>query len=172
MLFISNTLISNNRLKLTKKQGNGKQYPAAELLLLEDYSHSSSMLSTKNNIPVFNGPLKDGPLSVCAFLCTLLVQFFRNFTLSLHFLHVALFSCRTFSGSHSSHVSLFSCWNLFVLHSSGVGLFSCCTLSMLHFFRITYFSLFLSLFMFSSCRTFLCFTFLVWHSFYVALSLC
>ena len=36
-------------LKLTKSQANAKQHPEAELLLFENYSHSSSTLSSKNN---------------------------------------------------------------------------------------------------------------------------
>ena len=34
-------------LKLAKNQVNAKQHPKAELLLFENYSHSSSMLSSK-----------------------------------------------------------------------------------------------------------------------------
>ena len=48
-LFISNTLISNTRLKLAKNQANAKQHPEVELLLFENYSHSSSILSSKIN---------------------------------------------------------------------------------------------------------------------------
>ena len=47
--FISNSLKSNARLKLTENQANAKQHPEAELLLFENYSHSSSTLSSKNN---------------------------------------------------------------------------------------------------------------------------
>ena len=47
--FISNTFISNTRLKLTKNQAKSKQHPEAKLLLFENYSLSSSMLSSKNN---------------------------------------------------------------------------------------------------------------------------
>ena len=42
-------VISNASVKLAKKQGNAMQHPEAELLLFENYSHSSSMLSSKNN---------------------------------------------------------------------------------------------------------------------------
>ena len=35
--FISNTFISNARLKLVKNQGKAKEHPEAELLLLENY---------------------------------------------------------------------------------------------------------------------------------------
>ena len=45
--FISNTFISSARLKLAKNQGKAKQQ--AELLLFENYSLSSSMLSFTNN---------------------------------------------------------------------------------------------------------------------------
>ena len=46
--FVSNTL-SNARLKIAKNQANTKQHPEAELLLFENFSHSSSTLSNKNN---------------------------------------------------------------------------------------------------------------------------
>ena len=49
LLFISNTLISNARLKLAKSQANAKQHPESELLLFENYLLSSSMLSSRNN---------------------------------------------------------------------------------------------------------------------------
>ena len=45
--FISNTFISNVRLNLAKYQGKAKQHPMAELLLFENYSLSSSRLSSK-----------------------------------------------------------------------------------------------------------------------------
>ena len=47
--FISNTFVSNTMLKLAKNQASAKQHPEAELLPRENYSHSSSMLSFKNN---------------------------------------------------------------------------------------------------------------------------
>ena len=47
--FIRNTFISNVRLRLAKNQANAKQHPQAELLLFENYSYFSSMLSSKNN---------------------------------------------------------------------------------------------------------------------------
>ena len=47
--YISNTLISNARLKLAKNQANVKQHPEAELLFSENYLHSLSMLPSKNN---------------------------------------------------------------------------------------------------------------------------
>ena len=48
-LYISNTFISNVRLKLAKNQADAKQHPEAELLLFENYLHSSSTLSSKNS---------------------------------------------------------------------------------------------------------------------------
>ena len=45
--FISNTFISNTRLKLAKKQVNAKQHPEAEFLLFAKYSHSSSTYCPK-----------------------------------------------------------------------------------------------------------------------------
>ena len=47
--FISNTFINNARLKLAKNQANAKQHPEAEPWLVENYSHFSSMLLSKNN---------------------------------------------------------------------------------------------------------------------------
>ena len=47
---ISNTFLSNTRLKLAKNPTKAKQHPEAELLLLENYSLSSYMLSPKTNM--------------------------------------------------------------------------------------------------------------------------
>ena len=47
--FITNTFISNSRLKLAKNQARVKQYHKAELSLIESYSLSSFTLSSKNN---------------------------------------------------------------------------------------------------------------------------
>ena len=47
--FISNIFVSNARLKLAKNQANAKQHLEAELWLFENYSHSSSTLSSKNS---------------------------------------------------------------------------------------------------------------------------
>ena len=48
--FISNTFISKARLKLAKKQqAKAKQHVEAEFSLLENYVHSSSTLSSKDN---------------------------------------------------------------------------------------------------------------------------
>ena len=49
LCFISNTFISNARLKLVRNQAKAKQHPKAALLLFENYSLSSSMLSSRNN---------------------------------------------------------------------------------------------------------------------------
>ena len=45
---ISSTFISNTRLKLVKNQTKAKQHSEVELLLLENYSLSSSTSSSKN----------------------------------------------------------------------------------------------------------------------------
>ena len=47
--FLSNTFISNATLKLAKNQAKAKQHPEAELLLFENFSLSSSTLSSENN---------------------------------------------------------------------------------------------------------------------------
>ena len=52
--FISITFISNARLKLAKNQANAKQHPEAELLLFENSSVSSFMLSSKINMRYSN----------------------------------------------------------------------------------------------------------------------
>ena len=44
LFFISNTFISNTRLKLAKNPADAKQNPEAELLVLENYSHSTFTL--------------------------------------------------------------------------------------------------------------------------------
>ena len=41
--------MSNAKLKLAKNQEKAKRNPEAELLVFENYSHSSSTLSCKNN---------------------------------------------------------------------------------------------------------------------------
>ena len=46
---IKPNFICNTRLKLAKNQANAKQYSEAELFLLENYSYSSSTLSSKND---------------------------------------------------------------------------------------------------------------------------
>ena len=45
--FISNTFISNAKFKLAKNKA--KQHPEAELLIFENYSHTSFTLPSKNN---------------------------------------------------------------------------------------------------------------------------
>ena len=47
--FVSNTFISNARLKLTKNKSKAKQHPESELLLFDNYRFSSSTLSSFNN---------------------------------------------------------------------------------------------------------------------------
>ena len=47
--FISTTFVGNRRPKLAKNQAKAKQHSEAELLLFENYSHSSSTLSSKTN---------------------------------------------------------------------------------------------------------------------------
>ena len=49
LFYIKNTFISNVKLKLVENQANAKQHPETELLLFENYSHSSSKSSSKNN---------------------------------------------------------------------------------------------------------------------------
>ena len=51
--FISNTFMYNVELKLAKYQANAKQQPDAEFWLFQIYSHSLSMLSSKNNKTCF-----------------------------------------------------------------------------------------------------------------------
>ena len=47
--FISNTFISNAKLKLAKNQAKPKQNSEADLLLFENYAFSSPTLLSKNN---------------------------------------------------------------------------------------------------------------------------
>ena len=112
--------------------------------------------------------------------CTLFLYNF--FTLSLYFVHVALFPYCTHFIFWYFQCTLFSRCTLFRLHSFYVELLSC-TLLVLHFlhvalflYRTLHYSLFLSLFMFSSWRTsfmfyffrvsfFSCYTFFVLHFF-------
>ena len=47
-LCISNTFISNTRLKLAKNEAIAKHPPDAERLKFKNYLHSSSTVSTKN----------------------------------------------------------------------------------------------------------------------------
>ena len=48
--FICSTSKSNTWLKLAKNQAKAKQHPETELMLIENYSNSSFMLSPKTNI--------------------------------------------------------------------------------------------------------------------------
>ena len=48
-MYILKIFGSNASLKLAKNQANAKQYPEVKLLLSENYSLSSSTLSSKNN---------------------------------------------------------------------------------------------------------------------------
>ena len=109
-----------------------------------------------------NQCITDRPVSVCAFLCTLLVQFFRIFTLSLYFDHVALFSCCTLSMFCYFQCTLFPCCILFMLHFFHVALFPFCT----------FFTFRCSNIHFSRVALFLCCTYFVFHYFHVALFLC
>ena len=111
--------------------------------------------------PVYNGPSTDGPLSVCAVKCNILVHFFRTSLWQFKFLYVTRFSCCTLFMLHffilfHFHVAIFfSCFHVelfFVLHSFyellyfmlhfntlqcfRFAFFSCCTLRMLQFFLI------------------------------------
>ena len=67
LFIISSTFISNARLKLAKNQANAKQHPEAELLIFENYSQSSSMLSSKNNRNTLKNKLKKNKTSVPVF---------------------------------------------------------------------------------------------------------
>ena len=122
-----------------------------------------------------NGPLTDGPLSVCAFcalflynlfeisLChytLMMLGFFRVFSScfaisNVYFFRVAFFSCFTFFMLHSFPCCTpFSCFAISNVHFFRVALFSCCTLSMLHF---------------SLVALFWCWTFFTLHVSHVAL---
>ena len=46
---MSNIFIGNARLKFAKNQAHAKQHTEVELLLFENYLHSSSTLSNKSN---------------------------------------------------------------------------------------------------------------------------
>ena len=131
--------------------------------------------------PVYHGLLTNGPLSVCAFLCTLLVQFPPNSFLSLYFIHVTLLLCCTFFVLCSFHDSLFPMYSC-KLHSFGVEIFPvaffivpfsscctflCCAFSVSHYF---YFWLFYSLLVISLCCTFFICHFFMLQPFCFALS--
>ena len=118
----------------------------------------------------------------CAMIVHSSFVLFSNFTLSLYFVHmalfqsftsshVALFLCFSFSMKHFLHVALFPCTffcvaissrsGFFILHFCHVPLSPCCTFSALFSFHVL---LFLSVFVFSPC-----FTFFILHLFRVAL---
>ena len=48
-VFYNYVHISNTKQKLAKDQVNAKEHPESQLLLFENYLHSSSMSSSKNN---------------------------------------------------------------------------------------------------------------------------
>lgn len=155
----------------------------------------SALLSIR---PVYSRPLTDGLLSVCVFLCTLRVQFFRNFTLSKYFDHVALlaFPMYTFFVLHSFSVAFSSRCTLsmftfpvlhsflffaiyftfcvsFVLHFFQVSLFPCCSFFKLHSFHIALFSYRILLVLHSyQAALFLCSTIFMLHFLRIVLFLC
>ena len=57
-------IISNARLKLTKTQAQTRQHPEAEPLLFENYSLSSSTLSSKNDRKYYKQTYKKANTSV------------------------------------------------------------------------------------------------------------
>ena len=61
--FIGNTFRSNSRLKFAKNQAKAKQHTEAELFLFENYTISSFMSSSKNNMRYFKKCAKNK--SVC-----------------------------------------------------------------------------------------------------------
>ena len=91
-------------------------------------------------LSVYNSPLTDGLLSACALLCSLLMHFFRNFSLSLFFVKTAPFPCYTFLVWNSSHVALFSCCTIGILHAFYVALFRYFTLFIIcYYFLVSFF---------------------------------
>ena len=68
-LYLSNTFISNVRLKLAKNEANAKQHPEAELLLFENYSHCSSTLSSKSNRTYSKSNQKNKCVSIHEIMC-------------------------------------------------------------------------------------------------------
>ena len=103
---------------------------------------------------MYNGPLTDGSLSVCAysalFLCTFPILYCSNLYFfliffMLHFFYVVLFSSCTFFVLHHFHVALFLCSNLFLLHFfSCYTLFMYCTISCCTFRHCSVFVLYSS----------------------------
>ena len=67
--FTRNTFMNNARLKLSENQANAKQHTEAEILLFENYSHSSYKLPSKN-IKIYSKKLsKRTSVSVFMRLC-------------------------------------------------------------------------------------------------------
>ena len=105
----------------------------------------------REDLPVYNGPSTDCPLSKCALSCTILGHFFCIFH-PFHFFHVAPFFVLL-------HVAITSYCTFFC-----VALISCCTFAYCTLFKLHLFS---CCFMLHSCS---CYTFFVLHSFRVAIS--
>ena len=61
--------MNNARLKLSKNQANAKQHTKAEILLFENYSHSSYKLPSKNNKTYSKKLSKRTSVSVFMRLC-------------------------------------------------------------------------------------------------------
>ena len=76
-------------------------------------------------MPVYNGPSTNGPLPICALLCTILVHFFRISLCQFVFFHVALFPYCALFMLDFFHMAPFACYNVCIV------IFSCCT-----FFRV------------------------------------
>ena len=122
--------------------------------------------------PAYIGSSTDGPLSICALYCTILVHFFPIFV--LHFGQVALFPCYTVFMLHPLTLQFL------VLHLLHLALFSCCSNCMLHFSFVFcffhtalfwhYYFLYFTFFMLHFLRVALssCSTFFVFHFFRVA----
>ena len=132
---------------------------------------------------VYNGPAH--------YVGTFFVQFFRNFTLSLYFNHIALFLCCTvfifcyFQCTFFARVALFSCCTFFVLHLFMLHSFYVALFFVLHFLHVAFVTCCtfpyrtLSIFRYACHFLFFlravllsCFTFFVLHSFCVALFTC
>ena len=67
-LLISDTFISNVRLKLTKNEAKAKQHPEAELLLFENYSLFLSTFSSKINRRYLKKYQKQMTLFKCGYI--------------------------------------------------------------------------------------------------------
>ena len=140
----------------------------SEYLILQRFSEfflSVKIQTTSVFQPVYHGQLTNGPLSVCAFLCTHLVQFPPNSFLLLYFFHVTLLLCCTFFILCSFHDSLFPMYSCklhyFRVEIFAAAFFYCSIFFMLHFFSITLL-LFLAI-LFTTCD------FFVLHFFHMSL---